>query len=152
MKYKVILIIAILAGITAILIISMSQAGIKATSTERITIGSTSLKIIYAKSEQEKTLGLGQRDTLDPDTGMLFVYSYPQVWTFWMHGMRFPLDFVWIEKNQVRDITENVPPPAQTNNQPRVVQPKVPVSLILEVNAGWVKEHTIKIGDTVQFQ
>lgn len=151
MKFRIIVALLIFCIAGVIIFLNVRKVELSNISSATIKINNTTLNVIYARTEQEKTKGLGYRDSLEKDTGMLFVYPKPQIWTFWMQGMRFPLDFLWIEKNQVADITENVPPPSQTNNQPVVVQPKVPVSLILEVNAGWIKEHNIKIGDKITF-
>jgi uncharacterized protein len=151
MRYKVLSAVLILCIIGVLVFLFLRNPGVTNISQGQIKINNAKLNLIYARTDQEKSKGLGYRDTLDKNTGMLFVYDKPQIWTFWMQGMRFPLDFIWIENSKVADITENVPDPSLTNNQPVVVQPKVPVSLILEVNAGWIKEHNIKIGDAVLF-
>lgn len=82
--------------------------------------------------------------------GMLFPYDHKEQFEFWMRGMRFPLDFIWIDGKNVADITENVPPPLE-NERPVIVKPLVPVDKVLEVNAGTVARIGIKVGDTVEY-
>ena len=67
-----------------------------------------------------------------------------------MLGMKFPLDFVWIDGKKVVDVTRNVPPP-KGMEKPTIVKPSVPVDKILEINAGDIDKFGIKVGDTVDF-
>ena len=116
----------------------------------KIKIGQTIIPVEVAITEEQKELGLGNREKLDPNRGMLFPYDHKEQFNFWMKGMHFPLDFIWILGNTVTDITENVPPPVG-NEQPVIVKPSQPVDKILEVNAGFIAAHAIKIGDSVKF-
>ena len=113
----------------------------------KIKVGRVTFVIEIAVRPEEKEKGLGGRDSLAAGTGMLFPYDHKERYRFWMKGMRFPLDFVWITDQKVIDVTENVPPPS--GEQIATVQPRVPVSQILELNAGEVKKYRIKIGDPV---
>jgi uncharacterized membrane protein (UPF0127 family) len=81
--------------------------------------------------------------------GMLFVFSTSQVRTFWMKDMNFPLDFIWINQNQVVKIDENVPAPINKLDPPQVILSDKPVNQVLEVNAGFVSKNHISIGDKV---
>jgi uncharacterized membrane protein (UPF0127 family) len=114
-----------------------------------VTINKSRISVEVAKTPQTLEKGLGFRNSLEQNSGMLFIFPEARTWEFWMEGMRFPLDFMWIENNKVVDIAENIPSPNQTNGVPRRLQPKVPVHYVLEVNAGWIAKHQIKIGDTV---
>ena len=82
--------------------------------------------------------------------GMLFPYDHKEQFEFWMKGMTFPLDFIWIDGKTVADITENVQPPSG-DVRPTIVKPMVAVDKILEVNAGTVARIGINVGDTVEF-
>ncbi len=116
----------------------------------KVVINDHVIPVEVAVTPQEKSKGLGERDSLAADIGMLFPYDRKDRWQFWMKGMRFALDFIWIDGTTVADITENVAAPSGEINLP-VYQPKVPVDKVLEVNAGLVKKYGIQIGDTVKF-
>jgi len=90
--------------------------------------------------------GLGGREELCDDCGMLFVFSKSSRHSFWMRGMRFPLDFVWIANGQIIDIDKNIP-----FNYSSTLEPDGPVDKVLEVNAGTVDKYEIKKGDRVIF-
>lgn len=108
-----------------------------------ITVGDTELRVQLAVQPWEKTLGLGYRNGLEPGTGMLFVNDAATVQTYWMKGMRFCLDIVWIENGHVVGAAENAcPDPEGTSDMERArYHSGEPVTYILEVPAGWMAEH-----------
>lgn len=116
----------------------------------KVIIGSATYTVEVAVTDAQKELGLGQRDSLADNHGMLFVYPGRGEYTFWMKGMRFPLDFIWIDGVTVVDITRNVPVDAGPNY--RLYRPVKPADKILEVNAGDADAKGIRIGDTVRFK
>jgi len=83
------------------------------------------------------TLGLGNRDEIGSD-GMLFVLPDRQIVTFWMYQMRFPLDIVWIDQDQVIGLTSNVPAPDPQQTPQRLPTYPSPgkVTHVLEIAAG----------------
>lgn len=107
-----------------------------------VTVGETELQAEIADTPQLQQRGLGYRDELAPGTAMLFVFEDASVQTFWMKGMRFCLDIVWIEAEQVIGAAENVcpMPNADTADLPRYSS-GVPVRYVLEVPAGWLAIH-----------
>lgn len=108
-------------------------------------INGHTINIELALTNAEKERGLGYRDSLAAERGMLFVYQNKDRYGFWMKGMRFPLDFIWITGNKVVDLSQNV----ATNAPP--FSPRVPVDKVLEVNAGDIDRLGVKMGDLVQF-
>jgi uncharacterized membrane protein (UPF0127 family) len=69
---------------------------------------------------------------------MLFDLHETSVPTFWMKGMRFALDLVWIgDDERVVAVTANVPPqPGASDTQLRRYSPVAPVRYVLELNSG----------------
>lgn len=102
-----------------------------------------------------RTKGLGYRDHLTPNSGMLFIFPSGQASSFWMRGMRFPLDFVWIGADcRVADITERVPHPepgAPDATLP-LINPAAPAAYVFEINAGEIERFGIEIGDPARFR
>ncbi len=112
---------------------------------EKVIINGHTIMTELAVTNTEKEKGLGYRDSLPVDTGMLFVYQNRDRYGFWMKGMQFPLDFIWIDGNTVVDLTENVATTAPA------FAPLVPVDKVLEVNAGVIESLGIRVGDPVRF-
>lgn len=113
-------------------------------STEQaiVTVGHDTLIAEIADSDALRQRGLGYRDGLAPGTAMLFVFGGPSVHTFWMKGMRFCLDIVWIETGTIRGAAENAcpVPGASDVDLPRYPSPE-PVTYVLEVPGGWLAAH-----------
>jgi len=117
----------------------------------KVIINEHTIHVEVAVTNAEKEKGLGYRDWLPVNTGMLFVYQNKDRYGFWMKGMRFPLDFIWITGNKVVDVSQNILQPDNDTVRPVNVAPNVPVDKVLEVNAGDIDRLGVKIGDLVQF-
>lgn len=104
-----------------------------------------------ADSDDERGQGLAGRDRLENDEGMLFVFDEPGRPSFWMKGMNFSLDFIWIYEDVVVEVRENVPA-AIEGEVARTYEPTIPATMMLEVNAGWARQNGVKVGDRVTLE
>ena len=117
-----------------------------------VEVGGAAFMVEIAASPDERSRGLSGRDSLPDGSGMLFVYDNPDVPGFWMRGMYFALDFVWIGGDcEVADVTPDVPAPATPVGELPVYRPSTPVLFNLEVNAGSAARLGIGVGDAVRF-
>lgn len=81
------------------------------------------------------TQGLSGREKLETD-GMLFVFAQPQILTFWMKDMKFPIDIIWLKNDLILGKERNVQPPAvdtPDEQLERFIAPQ-PANLVLETN------------------
>jgi uncharacterized membrane protein (UPF0127 family) len=120
-----------------------------------VTVGGASFEAEVSETTGERILGLGERDSLAADTGMLFVFNAEGEHGFWMKGMRFPLDFVWISADrQVVALTENVQPqePGTEDGELELFDEDTETQYVLEVNAGAVAQSDIALGDPVTIE
>ena len=69
-----------------------------------VSIRNKTFVVDVAVTAKEKELGLGNRDSLAADHGMLFIYDHKEVFPFWMKNMRFPIDIIWIDDQTIVDI------------------------------------------------
>ena len=69
-----------------------------------------------------------------------------------MKNMKFDLDFVWINREQVVQIHELVPAPAKTAGVPKIINPDVNIDMVLEVPTGFVSQNKIQVGDKVMLR
>lgn len=133
--------VAVLCGVTLVLVFSLH-------STHILTIGKNRLYIDIAKTVQEKQAGLCCRDFLPENKGMLFVYNKSDIHQFWMKDTRIPLDMYWISSDKK---IIYIQPDVQPNTYPKRFGPHTPARYILETNAGYASRHNISVGDSVQF-
>lgn len=117
--------------------------------TAYIEIQGVRFPVEIAATKKEKERGLGYRNAVAPGHGMLFAFDHKEQYKFWMKGMNFPIDIVWIDESTVADITENIPVPI--GSSAAIYVPRVPVNRVLEINAGEVKKFGIRLGDTVRY-
>ena len=112
---------------------------------QRIVDLRTSLTFEYARTAAEQERGLGGRPSLAPNAAMLFVFERPAIQTFWMKGMRFPIDIIWIRGTVVEDVA-TLEPPQPDDLAPAWHRPRVIADRVLEVNAGTAKRFGIMRG------
>jgi len=108
-----------------------------------IVVGDHELDVELAVTPQQQTLGLGYRNELPEGNGMLFVNDSAQPRSFWMKGMRFCLDIIWVESGEIVGAAESVcpdPEGTQDADRQRFVSPE-PVTYVLEVPAGWLERN-----------
>ncbi|MFO0971155.1 MAG: DUF192 domain-containing protein [Candidatus Saccharimonadales bacterium] len=111
-------------------------------------LGDQVLHVSIARLPQEQQRGLCCRDSLDTNSGMLFVYDKPGDYRFWMKDTRIPLDMYWINgEKSIVHIEENVRP----ESYPRSFGSPKPAQYVLETNARFAKKHNIKVGDKIRF-
>lgn len=124
------------------------------TNIRQVVINDAKIKVEIADTQTKRSQGLGGRESLASDEGMLFIFEKVDKYPFWMKGLKFPLDFVWIKEDKVIDLLTNIPPPqsGQKDETLPIYQPKEPINKVLEVNAGTVDRLKIKVGDTVKIE
>lgn len=122
--------------------------------TTRIQIKDAVINGEIADSDSEQSKGLSGRENLASNSGMLFVYKTQGVRRFWMKGMKFPIDIVWIKNGSVVDVLLDAKPPQPNTPDSKltVYQPNESVDQVLEVNSGFVNANGISIGDNVKIE
>ncbi|NEX14827.1 MAG: hypothetical protein C1941_09075 [Prosthecochloris sp.] len=114
----------------------------------QVRINSERISVEIADSDEEISRGLMWRKTLDRDKGMLFIYPDNAVRYFWMKNTYIKLDMAFIDANHV---IRTIHTADRIGDEKTLYSSLVPVQYVLEVNAGWFKQHNIGIGDTVYF-
>ena len=120
--------------------------------TAEITVGGVPLTVELAATPADRTLGLSYRQGLTPGTGMLFLFEAPAPRSFWMRGMEFCIDILWIENGLIQGAAESVcpEPPGTADADLRSYVSPVPVTYVLEVPAGWLDAYGLGVGTPVE--
>lgn len=117
------------------------------------TPSGTTIKAEIADTPLKRSVGLMYRDHLKKDHGMLFFFSQPQAWTFWMKNTKIALDLIWIDgKQRVTHIERNVPICTKSDDSCPQYRPNSDDAMyVLEIAGGTVDGYKIEKGSKLQF-
>lgn len=75
--------------------------------------------------------------------GMLFVFGTPKYQCFWMRGMQFPLDIIWLDSNgEINQIKSNI----LQSTYPEAFCDPQKSSYTIELNAGTARKEDLRVG------
>ena len=115
-----------------------------------VTVEGFTFTVDVADTPAARSLGLGFRDSLEHDRGMWFDMGGIGTASFWMRGMRFPIDIVWISDDLVvTGVAERLPFPETPDSPLPTYSSIVPIRYVLEINAGLADELGIGEGSAV---
>lgn len=136
--------------ILSLLLAIFSLAGCSLKPAREICINNNCVRVEIADTQSKREKGLMFRRNLPAGEGMLFVYPAEGIYGTWMKNMFFPIDIIWIDKDErVADIYENALP---CKDACEVMIPDSPVKFALELNSGFVARFRVKAGDKVSLR
>jgi uncharacterized membrane protein (UPF0127 family) len=132
-------------------------------SIKYVQIVGQNIKVSLALTPAEQEQGLSARQDLAENEGMLFVFTNPGKYPFWMKDMNFSIDIIWLSedlkvvyiKKDARPESypetygpgENVPTPKGAG----IPTVNVGTKYVLEVMSGFSDKNNLKVGDGVLF-
>lgn len=120
----------------------------------KVKINNTEIEVEIADTPEKRTKGLSNRNSLDQNKGMLFVFPKGSNVTFWMKDMKFDIDIIWIKDSKIIKIDKNAKAPkaGTPDNKLTLYKSDQPIDYVLEVNSGFVEKNKIEVGQTVSFE
>lgn len=119
----------------------------------RATVNGHAFDLEIARDAEARRLGLGGRESLDANAGMLFVFPAEGFHRFWMKGVPFRLDLLYIDSNGVIvDIQRMKAEPGVADPELTVYQPPEKVQLALEILGGMAEDLGLEAGMTIGFE
>jgi uncharacterized protein len=105
---------------------------------KKISVGDRQYQVEIVTKDTDQQIGLSKYTSLNHDQGMLFQFENENVRNFWMKDMKFDIDIVWLNHQEVVGVSFGDYQKPNT-----LITPPQPVDQVLEVspNSG------IKIGD-----
>jgi len=116
-----------------------------------VTINEQTFDVEVADEDEERIKGLSDRDSLDKDKGMIFIFEEKSKYGFWMKNVNFPLDLIYISDNTIVDIVKNAEPVAEDSTDIQIYEPKEDANYVLEIYGGLSDEYGFEIGNEVTF-
>jgi uncharacterized protein len=111
-----------------------------------VLISGQTFKAEIPKNPAAYDKGLGGRPCILSSQAMLFVFKKPGQYAFWMKGMNFPIDIIWIgADHRVAAVEGN----EQPSTYPDKFVNQKPAQYVLEVKANTANELHINIGTAV---
>ncbi|MGH9673729.1 MAG: DUF192 domain-containing protein [Bryobacteraceae bacterium] len=96
--------------------------------------------------------GMMFRNELPEGRGMLFVHGEPGNYAYWMYQVRIPLDIVWLDSTRrIVEVSQNTPPCKTVASQCPQYGGKEKALMILELPAGSVARHNLRVGNALDF-
>ena len=139
-----------LASISLSKKISMPEKVAELPKNNQVCIKESCFEVELALTDQQRAIGLMNREKLDINKGMLFIFDASNKYGFWMKNTLIPLDIIWIDKYQkVAFISKNTQP-CQNNAVCPAIAPDKEALYVLEINAGLVEQNNIQINDQVK--
>jgi len=103
-----------------------------------------------ATTPEEWSRGLMNRENLDENRGMLFIFDQEGIYSFWMKNTLIPLDIIWLNQNkEVVFIEKNAQPCKKEICES--INPGQKAKYVLEINKGLVDKMGLKTGDYLIF-
>src|SRR5215472_18912790 len=130
-----------------LLLLALTAVSVSAAPLATIELAIKGHKLVaeIAATEATRTTGLMNRFSLQPDHGMLFVFSEPQPLAFWMKNTYVPLSIAFIGADGRIVNIEDMAPLTESTHPSRGL-----ALYALEMKKGWFASHDIGPGDRVE--
>ena len=118
------------------------------TATVATPAGEKSLKLELATTNKTREHGLMNREKLAPVDGMLFRFSTPNDYAFWMKNTLIPLDMLFVDAtHRIVFIAANTTPQSL-----EPIRAGKPVTTIIEIDGGRAAREAITVGEKVEYE
>jgi len=114
-------------------------------------IDNQNFNINVAVLEKDKEVGLSEMNSISQNQGMIFLFDKPEYYSFWMKNMKFPIDIIFINNDQIVTIRDNAKV-IMSEETPMIYSSTQPADKVLEIQAGLSKKYNFKIGDKVKYE
>ena len=111
-----------------------------------VIINQHKFMVDVAETDGQKARGLDIYDKLPLEKGMIFPFKTDGKYSFWMKGMKFPIDIIYIKNDKIAEIFSNIPNPKTSTETPAIVTPHENINYVLEINAGLSRRYNFKVG------
>jgi uncharacterized membrane protein (UPF0127 family) len=114
----------------------------------QVKVSGKTFDVELPKNPEAFAKGLAGRPCITDTEGMLFSFKQPGQYPFWMKGMKFPIDIIWIgADHRVTAVEVNESP----STYPDKFVNQKPAQYVLEIKANLSRQLKVEIGSPVTF-
>ena len=123
----------------------------KKSGISKVCFNENCFNVEIADTPEKYGQGLMNREHLNPNSGMLFLFDTESKYYFWMKNTLISLDIIWLDKNKkvvfIKHSAESCKAdPCETFG------PNEKAKYVLEINSGLAKEIELKEGNYLEFR
>ncbi len=115
-----------------------------------VTVNGINLFTDIASTGDQRSKGLAVKDDLKESEAMLFVFSKENEYGFWMNGMKFPIDIIWLDSDREVVHIEHSLEPCGPDSCP-TYKPDSEALYVLETVAGFATKYDVVEGTLIEF-
>ena len=109
-----------------------------------------SFRVEVAQNSWQRARGLMFKKQMKENEGMLFVFSKPGLYNFWMKNVKFPLDLIWIDSEKKIVDLKLEQEPCLGDICP-AIKPRAKAQYVLELKGGMATKAGMSLGSLLQF-
>lgn len=117
----------------------------------KIKIGTKTINVEVADTDERRAYGLMFREKLGPDEGMLFEFEDERTRAFWMQNTLIPLSIGYFSRAKILGEIINMYPPPLVQARPKTYPSRTKAMFALEMNQGWYERNKIRPGVPFRF-
>jgi uncharacterized protein len=117
-----------------------------------VTIENNTFRAEFADTDKAKTIGLSKYNSIEEDFAMVFEFEDGASPTFWMKGMKFPIDIIFVNDSKIVHIYKNAYPPKSDDEELELYRAPGFVDTVVEIRAGLSDRYGFKKGDNVKIE
>ena len=126
---------------------------------EEVVIGQETFKLEVAADEKSRAQGLMNREKIDDDGGMIFIYKGAQFRRFWMKNCLVDIDLVYLDgRGRIVSLHKMKKEPPRSENESVIdyerrlkrYPSQRPAQFIIELKAGSIDRVKAKVGETIE--
>jgi len=100
------------------------------------------------ENSEEQSTGLMNREEINENQGMLFIYDEPQHLSMWMKNVKFSIDIIFVNNRKIiENVIKNAEPLSST-----LYNSKGPCKYAVEVIAGFTDTYRVEKGQQIEIK
>lgn len=117
-----------------------------------VELGGQEFHIDIADTPALAKRGLGGRRSLGENEGMIFFFSSPARYIFWMKDMLIPIDIIWVRNHRVVGVVADAKPPSPATPDEALERFQAPeaADTVIEIQAGSAAKLGVRNGQEVR--